>query len=123
MRPILAGPRWPRIVANPQLAAGSPSVGGSAKRRGAEQQHSVGVTVFAALFVYVPPLQSLLGTAALPARDVLLLLPYPFIVWGADELRKWFVRRRGQRGSTTRALNPTHEDPVSRRTLNAGPGR
>ena len=54
-----------------------------------------GVVIFAALFVYAPPLQSLLGTAALPARDVLFLLPYPFIVWGADEVRKWVLRRRG----------------------------
>jgi calcium-translocating P-type ATPase len=53
-----------------------------------------GVIVFAALCVYVPPLQSLLGTAALPPRDVLFMLPYPFIVWGADELRKWVLRHR-----------------------------
>jgi magnesium-transporting ATPase (P-type) len=53
-----------------------------------------GVTVFAALFVYLPPLQNLLATAALPARDVLFLLPYPIIVWGADEIRRWLVRRR-----------------------------
>ena len=52
-----------------------------------------GVTLFAALCVYVPPLQSLLGTAALPAGDVLFLLPYPFIVWGADELRRYLIRR------------------------------
>jgi magnesium-transporting ATPase (P-type) len=52
-----------------------------------------GVIVFAAAFVYVPALQSLLGTAALPARDVLFLVPYPFIVCGADELRKWVLRR------------------------------
>ncbi|MGP0038054.1 MAG: cation transporting ATPase C-terminal domain-containing protein, partial [Solirubrobacteraceae bacterium] len=53
-----------------------------------------GVIVFAALFMYVPPLQKLLGTAALPPRYLVLLLPYPFIVLGADELRKWLVRRR-----------------------------
>jgi calcium-translocating P-type ATPase len=53
-----------------------------------------GVLVFAALFVYVPPLQDLLGTAALPARDVIFMLPYPFIVWGADELRRWALRHR-----------------------------
>jgi magnesium-transporting ATPase (P-type) len=53
-----------------------------------------GVIVFAALFVYVPPLQGLLGTTALPARDILFLLPYPFIVWGADELRRYLMRRR-----------------------------
>jgi magnesium-transporting ATPase (P-type) len=53
-----------------------------------------GVIAFAALFVYVPPLHGVLGTATLPARYVVLLLPYPFIVWGADELRKRMVRRR-----------------------------
>jgi hypothetical protein len=37
--------------------------------------------------------QSLLGTAALPARDGLFLLPYPFVVWGVDELRKAVIRR------------------------------
>jgi magnesium-transporting ATPase (P-type) len=56
-----------------------------------------GVILFAALFVYAPPLQSLLDTAALPARDLLFLLPYPFIVLGADELRRWLVRSRLQR--------------------------
>jgi magnesium-transporting ATPase (P-type) len=54
-----------------------------------------GVIVFAALFVYLPPLQSLLATQALPVRDVLFLLPYPLIVWGADELRRSVLRRRG----------------------------
>ena len=53
-----------------------------------------GELALAALFVYAPPLQSLLGTADLPLRDLVLLLPYPFIVWGADELRRWLVRRR-----------------------------
>jgi magnesium-transporting ATPase (P-type) len=53
----------------------------------------------AAIFVYAPPLQSLLGTAALPAHDLLFLLPYPFIVWGADELRRWLLRRHSRRGS------------------------
>ena len=48
----------------------------------------------AAVFVYAPSMQSLLGTEALPARYLLLLVPYPLIVWGADELRRWIVRRR-----------------------------
>ena len=52
----------------------------------------------AAVFVYAPPLQSLLGTAALPAHDLAFLLPYPFIVWGADELRRWLLRRHGTPG-------------------------
>jgi magnesium-transporting ATPase (P-type) len=53
-----------------------------------------GVIMFAAAFVYAPPLQELLSTEALPIRDVLFLLPYPLIVWGADEARRWLVRRR-----------------------------
>jgi magnesium-transporting ATPase (P-type) len=48
----------------------------------------------AAVFVYAPPLQSLLGTAGLPPHDLALLLVYPVVVWGADELRRFFVRRR-----------------------------
>jgi calcium-translocating P-type ATPase len=56
-----------------------------------------GEIALAALFIYVPPLQSLFGTAGLPPRDLLLLLPYPFIVWGADELRRWLLRRRSWR--------------------------
>ena len=46
----------------------------------------------AAVFVYAPPFQTLLGTAALPASDLALLLPYPFIVFGADELRRYIMR-------------------------------
>ncbi len=49
--------------------------------------------LLAAIFIYMPPMQSLLGTAALPVHDLLFLLPYPFIVWGADELRRWLIRR------------------------------
>jgi len=49
--------------------------------------------LLAAVFVYAPPLQELLGTAALPPYYLALLIPYPFIVWGADELRRWLVRR------------------------------
>jgi calcium-translocating P-type ATPase len=51
--------------------------------------------LLAAVFVYAPPLQSLLGTAGLPLHDLAFLLPYPFIVWGADELRRYELRRRG----------------------------
>jgi magnesium-transporting ATPase (P-type) len=45
-----------------------------------------------AAIVYLPPLQSLLHTAALPLHYVLLVLPFPLIVWGADELRRWRER-------------------------------
>jgi Cation transporting ATPase, C-terminus len=47
----------------------------------------------AAAFVYAPPFQALLGTAAVPARFPTILLPYPLIVWGADEFRKFVIRQ------------------------------
>jgi calcium-translocating P-type ATPase len=51
----------------------------------------------AAVLVFAPPIQPLLGTAALPARYLLLLLPYPLIVWGAEEMRKYLLRRHAVR--------------------------
>jgi len=60
--------------------------------------------LIAAVFVYAPPLQSLLGTAGLPARDLVLLAPYPLIVWGADELRRWLVRRNTQSAQYTQRM-------------------
>ncbi|MGV9665224.1 cation-translocating P-type ATPase [Nocardia niigatensis] len=47
-----------------------------------------------AAIIYLPPLQSLLGTAALTPGMLALTAPFPFIVWGADEFRRWLVRRR-----------------------------
>ncbi|WP_068054985.1 cation-translocating P-type ATPase [Nocardia xishanensis] len=49
----------------------------------------------AGVIIYVPAIQSLLGTAALTPAMLAFTLPYPFIVWGADELRRWLLRRRG----------------------------
>jgi calcium-translocating P-type ATPase len=48
----------------------------------------------AAIFIYTPPLQSLLGTAPPPASALVLLPAYPLLVCGADEIRKWVLRRR-----------------------------
>ncbi|NJQ00166.1 cation-translocating P-type ATPase [Streptomyces zingiberis] len=56
-----------------------------------------GAIVLAALFVYAPPFQALLGTAAPPASALALLPAYPLIVWGADELRRFLIRRRAAR--------------------------
>jgi magnesium-transporting ATPase (P-type) len=50
--------------------------------------------VFAVTLVYTPFLHPLFGTAALSAGQLLLVVPFPFIVWGADELRRLW-RRRG----------------------------
>ena len=32
--------------------------------------------------------------AALGPAELVILLPFPFIVWGADELRRYLARRR-----------------------------
>ncbi|HEX6745167.1 MAG TPA: cation-translocating P-type ATPase C-terminal domain-containing protein [Solirubrobacteraceae bacterium] len=50
--------------------------------------------VLAAILVYAPPFQTLLGTASLTADELLFVAPFPFIGWGADELRRWYLRRR-----------------------------
>jgi magnesium-transporting ATPase (P-type) len=47
-----------------------------------------GELAIAAVFMLVPPCQALLGSAAPSAHDMLLLIPFPFIVWGADKLRQ-----------------------------------
>ena len=47
-----------------------------------------------ATIIYAPPLQSIFNTAALPARDILVLACFPVIVWGSDELWRWHRRRR-----------------------------
>jgi magnesium-transporting ATPase (P-type) len=52
--------------------------------------------LLAAVFVYAPPMQALLGTAPLPASDVVPLLAYPFIVWGADESARYVLRKRAR---------------------------
>ncbi|HEY7255737.1 MAG TPA: cation-transporting P-type ATPase [Solirubrobacterales bacterium] len=58
--------------------------------------------VLAAVLIYVPLFQDLLGFAALPAKDLLLVAPFPFIVWGADELRRWLLRRSERRSEYPR---------------------
>ena len=50
--------------------------------------------VFAAAVVYAPPLQAAFSTAALGPVELAVLLPFPFVIWGADELRRLLVRRR-----------------------------
>jgi calcium-translocating P-type ATPase len=52
--------------------------------------------LFLAALVYVPPLQSVFGTAALGPLELAVLAPFPLIVWGADELRRAHARRAAQ---------------------------
>jgi calcium-translocating P-type ATPase len=49
---------------------------------------------FAAALVYLPPLHGLFGTAPLAPAQLAIVAPFPFIVWGADELRRLAARRR-----------------------------
>lgn len=58
----------------------------------------------AAVFVYAPPLQSLLGTSPPPAHAAVLLVVYPIVVWGADELRRLILRRRDSRHDPQRGI-------------------
>jgi calcium-translocating P-type ATPase len=50
--------------------------------------------VFAAALITVPALQDVFGTAMPPAGSLALLLPFPVVVWGADELWRAHRRRR-----------------------------
>ena len=79
-----------------------------------------GELVLVAIFVYTPVFQSLLGTAPLPPSDLLLLVPYPFIVWGADELRRYIVRRRVP---SPRTPPPPARDAAGRTARASAPSR
>ncbi|MDO9410888.1 cation-transporting P-type ATPase [Patulibacter sp.] len=50
--------------------------------------------VFAAALIWLPPLQDVFRTASLGVAEVAILLTFPFVVWGSDELRRAAVRRR-----------------------------
>ncbi len=49
--------------------------------------------VFAAALIYLPFLHHIFGTAALSPAQLGVVAPFPFIVWGADEARRWVQRR------------------------------
>ncbi len=66
---------------------------------------------FAAAIIYVPVLRPIFHTAPLGLAELAVLLPFPFVVWGADELRRWWRRRamardQGIGGVTTRSGHP-----------------
>lgn len=68
---------------------------------------------FTAALVYAPPLQDLFGTAALPLDVVLLVVTFPVLVWGTDELRR--ARRRRHRPSAASSAPAVSAPPWSRR--------
>ena len=49
---------------------------------------------FAVLIVLVPPFQTVFGTSAPDPWQLAVLLPMPVLVWGADELWRWWRRTR-----------------------------
>jgi magnesium-transporting ATPase (P-type) len=55
--------------------------------------------VFAAAVVILPPAQAVFGTERPEPWQLLALLPFPVLVWGADELWRWSRRRRERSGA------------------------
>jgi magnesium-transporting ATPase (P-type) len=54
---------------------------------------------FTAVLVYVPIANELMRTAPLDAATLLLVTPFPLVVWAADELWRWRRRRADDDGS------------------------
>jgi magnesium-transporting ATPase (P-type) len=68
---------------------------------------AIGIALlFAALVVYAPFAHTIFGTAALAPRQLATVAPFPFIVWGADELRRWAKRRRQRDNAHRRSSVP-----------------
>jgi magnesium-transporting ATPase (P-type) len=73
---------------------------------------------FAAAIVYLPVMHGVFGTEALTAGQVATVAPFPFIVWGADELRRLLLRHHHRPGRLPD--QPVHHN--SPRNLSPGPG-
>ena len=73
--------------------------------------------VFALALTYLAPLQRLFGTASVEPRFLLLLVPFPFIVWGADEIARWLRRHLTAR----RIPGPDDDERVEGQPTGAGP--
>ena len=80
---------------------------------------------FAAVIIYVPPVQSIFKTVALPVGDLAVLACFPVIVWGSDELWRWRQRRRGAAAGQLRREAAAAEPPRDAAVLGdvAVPGR
>jgi calcium-translocating P-type ATPase len=50
--------------------------------------------IFTAAVIYVPLLQDIFGTASLSAAQLIVIAPFPILVWGVDELLRWIKRHR-----------------------------
>ena len=75
--------------------------------------------VFAAALIYLPFLHHIFGTAALSPAQLAVVTPFPFIVWGADEARRWIQRHRASRGDANVASDDSVE--ISSRQTRTSP--
>ena len=80
---------------------------------------AIGVALaFAAALIYLPALNSIFGTAPLNPAQLATVAPFPFIVWGADELRRLLLRQRTARRGTPRSrpgtIPPAQASPPAR---------
>jgi hypothetical protein len=58
--------------------------------------------VAATALVITPGLRDIFGNAIPSVEQVCIILPFPVIIWGSDELRKMVVRRYDRRTRTSR---------------------
>ena len=56
--------------------------------------------VFSAAVIYLPPLQDVFGTANLHPAQLAVIVPFPFVVWGADEAVRRFRRQHPSQKGT-----------------------
>ncbi|MEU9048194.1 MULTISPECIES: cation-transporting P-type ATPase [unclassified Kitasatospora] len=73
---------------------------------------------FAAAIIYVPALHRVFGTAALGPAQLAIVTPFPFVVWGADELRRALVRHR----AAAAPMPPAPAVPTPPRPVAGAPG-
>jgi hypothetical protein len=66
---------------------------------------------FAATLIYLPVMNSTFGTAPLSPAQLATVAPFPFIVWGADELRRLLLRQRAARRGSTEEPGPGRRRP------------
>ena len=50
----------------------------------------------AGLLIYAPFLDPIFGTSSLSPSQAAIVLPFPFVIWGSDELRRCIQRRRSE---------------------------
>jgi len=72
--------------------------------------------LFAAAVIYLPPLQAVFGTAALPPWVLGALVPMPVLVWGIDEAFRALRRRSENPEGPAAAIGPS---PLPRSSFGA----